>query len=320
MTTMTLERPGFGKTWWVAIRPFSLSASTMPVIFGTVLAVTIGGASINWAMFLGAFFGMVLMHSGANLLNDVYDYKKGIDTQVNPVSGAVVRGWISPREGKIAAWSLLLLGSLLGLAMFRVVGMPLLWIGVTGLVIGVLYSWGPFELKYNGLGDLAVFLNFGVLGALGAWTVQLGSPSWVPAVWAVPMSLLVIGILHANNWRDIHSDRKGGARTVANLLGDKASLSYYALLLFGPFAFILIWIALSWSLNLGPKMPLSFLLTLLALPLAIKLFRRGKNRHDSEDPMSFLALDGATAQLNMVFGLLCTLSLGLDVLLRHLLA
>ena len=90
--------PSFFTKWRVATRPFALPASTMSVIFGTMLAVTIGNAEFHFIYFLAAFFGMACLHTGSNLLNDVFDFKKGIDQQVNPVSGAVVRGWISPEE------------------------------------------------------------------------------------------------------------------------------------------------------------------------------------------------------------------------------
>ncbi len=309
------QRPGFAKTWWVAIRPFALPASTMPVVFGTVLAVTVGGAPFDPGLFLAAFFGMALLHTGANLLNDVYDYKKGLDARVNPVSGAVVRGWVSPREGLVAAWLFLGLGSGLGVLIFNVVGMPILWIGLAGVAVGVLYSWGPFELKFNALGDLAVFTNFGVLGALGAWTVQTGSVSWVPAVWAVPIALLVAAILHSNNWRDIASDTKGGIRTMASLFGDHGSVFYYAFLLFAPYLFILVMIGLTRGLGLEPRMPLTFLVAFLSLPLAVGLIKKGLRRKTAENPLDFLAMDGATAQLNLLFGLLYTGALGLDALI-----
>ncbi|NQU27005.1 MAG: prenyltransferase, partial [Candidatus Marinimicrobia bacterium] len=197
------EAPSTLKKWLVAFRPFALPASTMPVIFGTVLAVTIGQASLNWQLFLLALIGMALLHTGSNLLNDVYDFKKGIDKQVNPVSGGVVRGWITAAQAKSMAALLLVIGALIGLFIVSQVGMDIFWIGLLGVIIGIFYTWGPAPLKFNALGDLAVFLNFGILGALGAWTVQTGTMSWTPAIWAVPMSLLVIAILHANNWRDI---------------------------------------------------------------------------------------------------------------------
>ncbi len=232
-------RPGFAKTWWVAIRPFALPASTMPVVFGTVLAITIGEAQFHLWRFVGALLGMALLHTGANLLNDVFDFKKGLDDRVNPVSGAVVRGWISPRQGALASTLFFTVGAAIGIWLFLKMNMPILWIGGAGVLVGLLYSLGPMGLKYHALGDLAVFLNFGILGALGAWTVQSGEISWVPAVWAVPMSLLVIGIVHANNWRDIEGDKAGGTRTIASLMGDHASEAYYGFLVFGPFLVVL---------------------------------------------------------------------------------
>ena len=308
-------KPGPIKLWWIAARPYSLSASTMPVIFGTAMAATIGGAEIRWLRFAAAFVGMLLLHLGANLMNDAVDFKRGVDTRVNPVSGAVVRGWITPAQAGIAAALLFALGGAIGAWLVLVVGTPVLWIGLVGVAVGLLYSAGRFGLKYHALGDLAVFLDFGILGAAGAWAVQTGELSWVPAAWAVPMSLLVIGILHANNWRDVASDAAGGVKTIASLLGDRRSVHYYAFLLFAPFAIVLALIAVSRLGGAGPKMPLTFLVTFLALPLAVKLMRRSLARRTSPDPLLFLALDGATGQLNLVFGLLCTAALGLHALI-----
>ena len=314
------DKPGFPKIWWVAIRPFALPASTMPVIFGTVLAVTIGEAKFNLIHFLGALFGMAALHTGANLLNDVFDYKKGLDARVNPVSGAIVRGWISTRQATGAAALFFAMGIAIGIKLVDAVGMPVLWLGVLGVAIGLLYSLGSVGLKYHALGDPAVFLNFGILGSLGAWTVQTGSHSWIPAVWAIPMSMLVVGILHSNNWRDIKSDSDGGISTMATLLGDRVSQFYYGVMIFGPFAVVLAIMGVSWFLGLGHRMPLTFLITLLALPLAVGLMKKGSARHNASNPLDFLALDGATAKLNLVFGLLCTGALGLHVLVSQVCA
>lgn len=295
-----------------ATRPFALPASTMPVVFGFVLAITVGSAAPNWVLFLISLAAMAILHIGSNLLNDAYDYQKGSDRRVNPASGGVVRKWITPREAKLAGFSFLLVGSLMGLYIVSVVGMVIFWIGLIGVSIGILYSWGPLPLKFNALGDLAVFLNFGVLGALGSWTVQTGSVSWVPAVWAMPMSLLVVAILHANNWRDIADDSASGIQTMASLLGDRISANYYSFLLFGPFVFIILLIFTTRIVDIGPEMPWSFLVTLFAVPAAMKLNRKGRRRHTSEQPLDFLALDHATAQFNFQFGLLCIAALIVD--------
>jgi 1,4-dihydroxy-2-naphthoate octaprenyltransferase len=313
------QAPSWLKKWWVALRPFALPASTMPVLFGTVLAITIGGAAFNTILFLAALLGMAILHSGANLLNDVYDFRQGIDKQVNPVSGAVVRGWISPREALTAGWLLISVGLMLGLYIFLRKGMPILYIGTVGIAIGVFYTWGPFPLKFHALGDVAVFFNFGILGALGAWAVQTGNLSWVPAVWAIPMSLLVVGILHSNNWRDIKNDTFGGIRTVASVLGDHRSEGYYIFLLIGPYVIISALIIISRFTDIMPKMPFTFLLTFFTLPMALKLVLKGKQRHRAKKPHDFMALDGVTAQLNLMFGILCTLALGLDAILATVL-
>ncbi|MFH1852261.1 MAG: 1,4-dihydroxy-2-naphthoate octaprenyltransferase [Candidatus Neomarinimicrobiota bacterium] len=304
--------PAFLKKWLVATRPFALPASTMSVIFGTVLAITIGSAQPDWLLFLLSFLAMAILHTGSNLLNDAFDYRQGIDRQVNPVSGGVVRGWISAREAQVAGLLFLAVGSLIGLYIVSVVGMAIFWIGIIGVCIGILYTWGPAPLKFIALGDWAVFLNFGILGALGAWTVQTGSVSWVPALWAIPMSLLVVAILHANNWRDISSDSATGIRTMASLLGDRASETYYTLLLFSPFALIIVFLIITRLPWFGPAMPLTFLVTLLALPQAIGLNRKGRQRLTADQPMDFLSLDGATAQFNLQFGLLGVAALIID--------
>lgn len=313
----TNSGPASGPVLWLtAGRAWALPASVMPVIFGTVLAVTIGGASFHLVLFLAALVAMALLQVGANLLNDVYDFRNGLDRQVNPASGAVVRQWITPEQGWWAGAACVAIGSLLGFYIASQVGVAILCLGAVGVLCNVFYTWGPWPLKYHALGDLAVFLNFGVLGSLGAWTVQTGHLAWVPAVWAVPMSLLVIAILHSNNWRDIASDTDRRVRTVAGCLGDAGSYVYQQVLVFGPFVFIACLVLLTHVTNLWPRMPVTFLVTLLALPMAIRLVRTGARRHDPQHAQAFAAMDGATAQLNLLFGLLCVAALGLHVLLK----
>ncbi|MBC8400538.1 MAG: 1,4-dihydroxy-2-naphthoate octaprenyltransferase [Candidatus Marinimicrobia bacterium] len=313
--TNNQDTPSGIKKWWVAIRPFALPASVMPVFFGSVLAVTVGDASLNWLLFVSAMVAMAILHTGSNLLNDVYDFKKGIDQHVNPVSGAVVRGWITAREARFAGILCLFCGSLLGLLIAAQVGYVILFIGIVGVTIGIIYTWGPLPLKFNALGDLAVFLNFGILGSLGAWTVQTGSPSWTPVIWAIPMSLLVVGILHSNNWRDINTDVGSGIRTIASVLGDRLSEGYYSFLIMGPFVVIITLILITRLTGFTQQMPYTFLITFLAIPAAFKLTKKGKHRFISDQPMNFMALDGATAQLNLLFGVLCVIALGIDKLI-----
>jgi len=309
----------FFKKWWISARPFSFPASTMPVIFGTVLAVVYGGYTLKPLLFVLAFIAMVILHSGANILSDIFDYRKGLDTEPTPVSGGVVRGLISIREAWIGSVGMLIFGTVIGLYLTWVSGPWLLAIGLLGLFVGTFYTTDTgLSMKYHGLGDLAVFLNFGILGSLGAYYVQSSTLSWIPVLWAVPMSMLVIAILHANNWRDIQSDRKGKIFTIAALLGDKKSLSYYGILIYGPFVVVLGLILVPFLLFPGlTAMPFTFLITILALPLAIRLWRKALNRQTPAKPLDFIALDGATAQLNLLFGSLCTLALILYAVIQY---
>lgn len=310
---MTLQKPSFIQTWLTATRPFALPASVMPVIFGSIIAYTEADIHFHWLRFIASLLGMAFLHTGSNLMNDVYDYKKGVDQQVNPVSGAVVRGWLSPKQALKGAFIFIILGSLLGLWIVSQVGILIFYLGLIGLIIGILYTWGPFPLKFNALGDLAVFLNFGILGALGAWTVQTGTLSWIPVVWSIPMSLLVIGILHANNWRDMISDKEANIKTVAMLLGDSGSKSYFRFLLFGPFFVIMTIIVIEQSLQVRSPMPWTFLITVVAIPLAVSLDKRSELRKDPQNIQKFLALDGSVAQFNLQFGLLCCMAAILSI-------
>ena len=312
------QRISFFKKWWISLRPFSYPASTMPVVFGTVLAYVYGGEVFNFWYFLLAFFGMVFLHAGANVLNDIIDYKKGLDKVTAPVSGGVVRRLISIQEAKYASTILFSVGTFMGLTLAYLTSPWLLLIGVPGILIGVFYSLGgKVALKYHALGDLAVFLNFGTLGALGAWFVQTGTFSWIPVIWALPMSMLVIGILHANNWRDIKSDREGNIYTIASMMGDKTSLRYYGYLIFGPFLVVLGLILVPYlAFPNVTFMPFTFAIVILSLPMALKLWQKALNRKEPKNPIDFVALDGATAQFNLVFGLLCTIALVLEAVLR----
>ncbi|MFZ2053588.1 MAG: prenyltransferase [Candidatus Aminicenantales bacterium] len=299
------------KKWIVAFRPWALPASTMPVIFGTSLAVVIGRADLSLGRFLLALAGMMILHTAANMLSDVFDFKRGLDTQPTPVSGAIVRGWLSPREVTTGSGLLFIGGALIGLYLVSVTGMVLLLIGAVGVVIGVFYT----GLKYHALGDLAVFLNFGLLGSAGAWIVQTRSFSWIPIIWTVPMAMLVSAILHANNWRDSLSDREKRVTTVALLLGDRGSLLYYGFLIFGSMTIIIGLVTLplliSWRLM---AMPPTFLVVLLALPRALALWGRARRRHAPRRPLDFIILDGATANYNLLFGLLCIAAVWLSVI------
>lgn len=303
------------KRWLIAARPFSFPASVMPVLFGTALAATVGGAAFQPVAFALALLAMVCLHAGANILGDVSDFRRGLDKVPTPVSGAIVRGLMTPETARAGAVTLIVAGSLMGLALVVRTGPALLWIGIAGVAIGVFYTLPPFALKYRALGDLAVFLGFGILGTLGGWTAQAGHLSLLPVIWGIPLSLLVVGIVHANNWRDIRTDTAKGCVTVASMLGDERSALYHQVLIFLPFVLIGLFVTAPRLLHRGVAMSPSFAITVLALPFAWRLRERGRQRKTAARALAFLTLDGATAKLTLLFGALCTSALLLDALL-----
>ncbi len=308
MSEVNVPAPSPVRKWVTAGRPWALPASTMPVVFGTSLAVVMGGAPLTAFRFVLAFLAMMILHSAANMLSDVFDFRRGLDTEVTPVSGAIVRGWLSARQVAAGSMVLFAVGISIGLRLARLTGPVLLYVGAVGVAVGALYTF----LKSRALGDLAVFLNFGILGSLGAWVVQTRSFSWLPIVWTVPMAMLVAAILHANNWRDSISDSGLKVFTTAYRLGDRGSLVYYGLLLFGSMGFVLCFMILPRIAEVSiPALPPTFLVVLAALPRALVLWKRARLRHAPEKPMDFIILDGATASYNLLFGLLCTAALWL---------
>lgn len=314
--TDSKNHPAVLKKWIIAARPWALPASTMPVIFGTSLAYVVGKAPLAPFRFLLALVAMMFLHSAANMLSDVFDSGRGLDTEVTPVSGAIVRGWLSPKAVAAGSAVLFALGIGLGLWLVAITGTVLLVIGGVGVAIGAFYTL----LKYHALGDLAVFLNFGILGGLGAWTVQTRQFSWIPAIWTVPMAMLVVAILHANNWRDTISDTERRVTTFASILKDRGSLAYYGFLLFGSMAIIfgLMIVPRIVSRDL-PAMPWTFAVVLIALPRALQLWGRALRRRQPRRPLDFVILDGATSQYNLLFGLFCTAALWLERLWEALL-
>jgi len=311
------SRPRNLKKWLIAARPWALPASIVPVFYGTTVAFVVGDSSFHLLRFVLAASAMILLHSAANMMSDVFDFKRGLDKEVTPASGALVRGWLIPAQ--VAAGSLVLFtaGIVIGLVLVRMSGARLLlWLGAAGIAVGVAYA----HLKACALGDLAVFLDFGILGALGAYLVQKPYFSWTPIIWSIPPALLVAAILHANNWRDSTPDRKMRVMTVAGLLGDQGSLVYYGFLLFSPFFIILglVLIPRLGSTHFRP-MPLPAVAVFGALPAAISLWKKARRRRSPLRPMDFVLLDSATARYNLVFGLILTASIWAQYFLETLL-
>ena len=299
----------FIKKFVIVTRFWSFTASSSSVVLGSISALVFTEVDFNILYFVLAFIGMVVLHSGANILNDIYDYKKGIDREIYPASGGVVSGVVSIREAYIWAIILFAIGISIGIFLSIATSKLLLVIGSLGIFMGFFYSLG-FGFKYYALGDLFVFLSFGILGSIGGWIVQTGLFSWLPILWSIPSSLLVIAILHSNNWRDIDRDTNVGTNSIASLFGDKFSEKYYLFLIFTPFLLTLIYIFVPRFVSIDmPPLPLASLLVFLALPKGIGLIKKALLRNDPEKQNDFLALDGSTAGFHFIFVMLSVIGL-----------
>jgi len=285
------------KKWLTAIRPFAYTASGSAVFLGLAVAEH-SGYTIDWWLFALTLFGVVLFHTAANLLNDSFDFARGLDLNVHPMSGAVVRGWLTRTQITVAALGCLFAGIAIGFFLVHKVGWPILGLGVVGFILAMGYTGPRFCFKYVALGDLCIFLSFGVLPVFGAYWVQARDFSWLPILWSLPVVLLTVAILHANNWRDLVVDKEKGCRTIANLLGEAGSASYYRLLVLAPFLLVVLLFAFGRITTRVYAVPWTVMLVALVLPFALRLAKTGR---DSE---SFVMLDGRTARLQLGFGAL----------------
>ncbi len=297
------------KQWNIALRTFSFSASVIPVLFGSVLALT-QAARFRWIPFLLALMGVLCLHAAANLLNDVFDYRRGLDRAVHPASGALVRGWLGEKQLYRVAIVLCVLGCACGLLLVWLTGWGVAVLVLCGVVLALTYTRDGLCLKYTGLGDLAILLAFGILPVLGAWWVQVCHFAWMPVLWSVPMAGPTVGILHANNWRDRRSDAEHGCQTLAGRLSEEGCRRYFLLLIFSPFLLVTGAVALRLAGLWNGPAPLGTLLALLALPLALCLTLRDAK----PDSPRFAMLDARTAQFQLLFGALLIAGFLLDIL------
>ena len=289
----------------IITRAYSLTTSSFSVVLGTVLAVFVGKASFHGLHFLLALVAMVTLHISANILSDIYDFRKGIDTEALPGGGGIVYDLITIRQAKLWIAATFLIGGGIGLYLTLAVSMTVLWIGLAGIALGFLYPAMGHGLKYHALGDLCVFLVFGILGTLGAWAVQTGGFSWFPMLCGIPSSLLVVAILHVNNWRDIERDAEVGAQSVASVIGDRASYAYFYVLVFGAYLLTALLVAAPYfSGQQVPSLPVSCLfLLLLSIPQAVKLIRMSRMKRNPETYPVFLGLLEQTAKFHTIFSL-----------------
>lgn len=285
------------RIWLMAARIPTLSAAVTPVLVGSAAAWSYGG--FRPLVMLAALVSALLIQIGSNLANDLFDFKKGADTEkrLGPVR-VTQAGLLTPQQVERGMWVTFSLAFLAGLYLVAVGGWPILAVGLISIAAAVLYTGGPWPLAYHGLGDVFVFIFFGVVAVCGTFYVHTGTIDTVALLASLPVGMIVTAILVANNLRDIETDRQAGKRTLAVRLGARATKGQYIVLL--SLAYLMtLWMGVQgWASSL-------YWLPWLTLPLAVRLVRIILTQTGRD---LIPALKG-TGALHLLFGLLFAASL-----------
>ena len=298
MTNKNAEDKSKMGAWVLATRPRTLPAAIAPVVLGSAMAIA--DKSFVWLPAVAAFSVALLLQIGANLANDYFDYLKGIDTtdRLGPLR-VTQSGLIPATQVKAGMIMTLILSMIPGIYLLAVGGLPVFIIGLACICAALAYSGGPYPLASHGLGDLFVFIFFGLVAVCGTYYVQALQLTAMVLLMGVIAGLLITAILVVNNLRDIQSDRQTGKRTLAVIIGIRGSRIEYVLLLAGAYAIpIILW--------LSGRMSAWVLLPLISMPTVLSLMRLvWKN---PEGPILNQAL-AKTARLALVYSLLLAIGL-----------
>ena len=291
--TTTSATPSGVRIWLMAARIRTLPAAIAPVLVGTALA---GWQHIFHPLrFVAALVGAIFIQVGTNLSNDYSDARRGADAEdrLGPVR-VTAGGLVPPNQVLVATYVSFGVAVLAGVYLVVVAGWQLLLVGAASILAGVLYTGGPKPYGYEGLGEVFVFLFFGIVAVAGSYFVQVKHLDWKAFALAVPVGLLASAILVVNNFRDIDSDRRAGKRTLAVRLGRDTTRTMFAVIVY--VAFLLA--PVTWVF--GPMKPW-LLLPWLTLPLAAQIVREVRNRTDGP------SLNQALAHTGMLQLAFCTL-------------
>jgi 1,4-dihydroxy-2-naphthoate octaprenyltransferase len=284
-------------SWLLASRPKTLLAGVVPVMVGSALAIAQGKFFLLYSIV--ALICSVLIQIGTNFTNDLYDYLKGSDTVKRKGPRRVLAsGLISVKEMRLAIILVFGVTFILGLYLVYSTGILILWVGILSIFAGIIYTAGPFPLAYNGLGDVFVFLFFGIVGTMGTFYLHTQEISMLALIVSIPVGALITNILVVNNFRDVDEDRESNKNTLAVIMGRTFSKWQFIIMMTVSYLTSII-LLLKFNYNYW------ILLTFLTLPIAALLVKM-LNTFKGEELNKTLELSAKFAGL---FGLL--LSIGL---------
>ena len=280
------------QAWFLACRPKTLSVSLSPVLVGTAIAWHDSGR-VLWLPLLAAALGAALIQVGTNLFNDVGDFRRGTDTpdRLGP-KRATAEGWLSARQVETVAWLAFALALLCGIYLVGHAGWPIVAIGLASLAAGWAYTGGPAPIAYRPLGEVFVFIFFGLVAVSGSYYLQTLCLTPIALFTAALVGIHAAAVITVNNYRDRDGDARNGKSTLAVLLGRPATRRLYTGEMLAPYALLPL---LAGSLGWRSALPL------LSLPLALGLIRRFQREAPGTIFNDILA---ATAGLQLAFALL----------------
>jgi 1,4-dihydroxy-2-naphthoate polyprenyltransferase len=289
------------KIWWKLLRPHTLTASFVPVILGTAIALPTSG--INIPLFIAMLVASILIQAATNMFNEYFDYKRGLDTEDSVgIGGTIVRDGVQPKTVLNLAYAFCAIATLLGVYICMMSSWWLALIGTICMMAGYFYTGGPYPIAYTPFGELVSGLFMGLILVLISFFVETGTITLTSILLAVPIAILVGGIMMANNIRDLESDKEKGRHTLAIILGRNKAISFLS----GMFIVADLWII---GLMFFHVESIWLLLVFASLPKAIQATTLFKRRTTSLHMMPAMK---ATAQMHTLFGFLLSLGLILD--------
>ena len=290
------------KDWILATRPWSFPASAMPVLV-TVAWLWSRSFDVNWLFALWTLVNIIFVHAAGNVWSDIADYKSGVDATDTFGVRLLVDKQFTPEEFRRLSLILNVIAIVSGLLLVSLTGLTLLYIGIVGILLSLLYP----RLKYAALGDVVIILCYSLLPMTGTSFIVAGEIHW-PVLWlALPVGLITVAILHANNVRDIETDQRAHIHTFPMITGRRFGAWLYAVEVLLPF----LWLV---GLMIAHLEPWWLGIAFLAMPIAVKNARTIL-AYERNGKASYANLDELTAKLQLIFSSLLIVGLVLARLL-----
>ncbi|MDZ7264441.1 MAG: 1,4-dihydroxy-2-naphthoate octaprenyltransferase [candidate division KSB1 bacterium] len=297
------------KLYLLELRAPFFTAAIVPIILGTVIAYDMT-QSFHAGYFLLALIGGILLHAGANVINDYFDHLSQNDVinheYVRPFTGGsrlIQQKLLTPTEVLVEAIICLTLGSLIGLYLSYKMGWVVLVIGVFGVLSAILYVFPKINLVGRGIGEALIGINFGVLMTFGAFYVQTGKFSWLPIIASLPVALLISAVLYINEFQDAKADQAVGKNHLVVRLGKERAVKGYILMMLLTYAIVVVGVVTD-------TLPPFSLLALITLPIAFKSIRIAQVNYN--DSLKLAPANASTIMNHLFTGLLLILSFVID--------